>query len=151
MSLIKYPKNEKLTDLSFESEFESTSLLDMPTFFRTISEIFRKMEKEEKRKKEKRKRKKERKKRKIGGLNSFSFFFKTLVSKSGPKLKLLLSAGLTRPNWQSISTMKRFTKKVSMRQMLQAIWSKRPLDTTQQNCSSRQFWIFYVTTARIQF
>ena len=75
MSLIKYPKNEKLTDLSFESEFESTSLLDMPTFFRTITEIFRKNGKRGKKKKEKKKEKKERKKRKIGGLNSFSFRF----------------------------------------------------------------------------
>ena len=76
MSLIKYSKNEKLTDLSFESDFESTSLLDMPTFFRTITEIFRKMEKEEKRKKKKEKeKKKEKKKGKKGKIGETSFFF----------------------------------------------------------------------------
>ena len=52
-----------MTDLSFESEFESTSLLDMPIFFRTITEIFRKMEKEEKRKRKKKKKKRKKKKR----------------------------------------------------------------------------------------
>ena len=58
-------------------------------------------EKREKRKRKK-KEKKERKKRENWGLNSFSFFFfYQILSKSGPKLKLLLSAGLTRPNFFS--------------------------------------------------
>ena len=64
-----------MTDLSFESEFVSTSLLDMPTFFRTITEIFRKMGKRKKEKEKKGKKKKRKEKRKIRGLNSFSFFF----------------------------------------------------------------------------
>ena len=43
--------------MSFESEFESTSLLDMSTLFRTIREKFRKMElRKKKRKKKKRKK-----------------------------------------------------------------------------------------------
>ena len=64
---------KNMTDLSFESEFVSTSLLDMPTFFRTITEIFRKMGK---RKKEKEKKgKKEKKKGKKGKIGETSFFF----------------------------------------------------------------------------
>ena len=63
--------------MSFESEFESTSLLDMSTLFRTISEKFRKMElRKKKRKKKKRKRKKkEKKKGKKGKIGETSFFF----------------------------------------------------------------------------
>ena len=85
MSLIKYSKNEKLTDLSFESDFESTSLLDMPTFFRTITEIFRKNGKRGKKRKTE-KEKKEGKKRKEKKENSgteqffvFSFFFNQIL------------------------------------------------------------------------
>ena len=74
MSLIKYPKNEKLTDLSFESEFESTSLLDMPTFFRTITEIFRKNGKRGKKKKEKEKKKEKKRKEKKENWGTEQFF-----------------------------------------------------------------------------
>ena len=63
------------------------------------------MEKEEKEKRKRKERKKKRKEKKENwGTEQFFvffFFFKTLVSKSGPKLKLLLSAGLTRPNFFS--------------------------------------------------
>ena len=62
--------------MSFESEFESTSLLDMSTLFRTISEKFRKMElRKKKRKKKKRKRKKKKRKEKRENWGNFVFFF----------------------------------------------------------------------------
>ena len=62
--------------MSFESEFESTSLLDMSTFFRTIREKFRKMElRKKKRKKKKRKRKKKEKKKGKKGENWGNFVF----------------------------------------------------------------------------
>ena len=64
---------KNMTDLSFESEFVSTSLLDMPTFFRTITEIFRKMGKRKKEKEKKGKKKKRKEKRENWG--NFVFFF----------------------------------------------------------------------------
>ena len=88
--------------MSFESEFESTSLLDMSTFFRTIREKFRKMEwrkKKRKKKKRKKKEKKERKKRKIRGLNSFSFFFLIkFYRNSDPNWNFCLVRALPGPN-----------------------------------------------------
>ena len=64
-----------MTDLSFESEFVSTSLLDMPTFFRTITEIFRKMGKRKKEKEKKGKKKKRKEKKENWGTEQFFVFF----------------------------------------------------------------------------